>query len=205
MKDTKDRIFEKALQLFNDKGIEYVGMRELAEALDMRIGNITYYYPTKDDLVYAISVAYSELNNKVHKEHGIRSLHDLLSKYRQLFRNGIEYKALMLSMVHIMERNPLVAENYAGVGKSRMMSLNRDISSVAEAGYLKFGSEDDLWFLVSSMSLIARFWMSEASLSVKRQSMDRQMGHYLKLLAHLFRPYATRKGLKDIDVFLEEL
>jgi hypothetical protein len=32
-----------------------------------------------------------------------------------------------------------------------------------------------------------------------------QLGHYLKLLAFLFKPYATKKGLKDIDLFLAEL
>ena len=49
--ETEERIVTKALEMFNQSGVEYVGMRELAAALDMRVGNVTYYFPTKDDLV----------------------------------------------------------------------------------------------------------------------------------------------------------
>jgi hypothetical protein len=43
MKDkssVEQAIVDKALEMFNEKGVEYVGMRELAQSLDMRIGNL---------------------------------------------------------------------------------------------------------------------------------------------------------------------
>ena len=61
---TEKKIVETALKMFNESGIEYVGMRELAAALDMRIGNLTYYFPTKDDLVNRISLDLAEENNR---------------------------------------------------------------------------------------------------------------------------------------------
>ncbi|RYZ50620.1 MAG: TetR/AcrR family transcriptional regulator, partial [Chitinophagaceae bacterium] len=42
--NTKDKIRDKALELFNERGIEYVGLRELAALLNIRVGNITYYF-----------------------------------------------------------------------------------------------------------------------------------------------------------------
>ena len=47
---------DKALEWFNERGIEYVGLRELASVLNIRVSNISYYFPTKDDLVYALSL-----------------------------------------------------------------------------------------------------------------------------------------------------
>ena len=47
---TEEKILSKALELFNARGIEYVGLRELAGILEMRVSNITYYFPTKDEL-----------------------------------------------------------------------------------------------------------------------------------------------------------
>ena len=35
--NTKDKIRDKALEMFNERGIEYVGLRELAAILDMRV------------------------------------------------------------------------------------------------------------------------------------------------------------------------
>src|SRR6476660_9287329 len=63
--DTRSKIRDKALEMFNERGIEYVGLRELAGILDMRVSNITYYFPTKDDLVYEISMGLNQANSQV--------------------------------------------------------------------------------------------------------------------------------------------
>ncbi len=52
--NTREIILDKALKMFNERGIEYVGLRELAGVLGIRVSNITYYFPTKDDLVYQL-------------------------------------------------------------------------------------------------------------------------------------------------------
>ncbi|HEY1023812.1 MAG TPA: TetR family transcriptional regulator [Sphingobacteriaceae bacterium] len=44
-------IKDTALEMFNARGIENVGVREIGRQLDMSPGNISYYYPTKNDLV----------------------------------------------------------------------------------------------------------------------------------------------------------
>ena len=63
--NTREKILDKALEMFNERGIEYVGLRELAAILDIRVGNITYYFPTKDDLVYEISMGLNQANSAV--------------------------------------------------------------------------------------------------------------------------------------------
>ncbi|HWV31441.1 MAG TPA: hypothetical protein VN038_17405, partial [Dyadobacter sp.] len=59
--------------------------------------------------------------------------------------------------------------------------------------------------IISSNSLQSRFWLSEAVLTESRQNLSRQMTHYLRMKAHLFRPYTTKKGLEDIERFIGEL
>jgi len=61
---TRQKITQKALDLFNRHEIEYVGMRELAASLGMKIGNITYYFPTKDRLVNTLALELSALNRQ---------------------------------------------------------------------------------------------------------------------------------------------
>ena len=39
---TRERIIYKAIDLLNEKGIPNVSMREIADALDMSVGNVTY-------------------------------------------------------------------------------------------------------------------------------------------------------------------
>ncbi|OJV12726.1 MAG: TetR family transcriptional regulator [Dyadobacter sp. 50-39] len=206
MNATREKIIKRALELFNLKGIEYVGMRELAADLGMRIGNLTYYFPTKDDLVFTISQAYTESNSSIHSDFPVRSLYDFLHKNKLLFENGLKYQCLLLSMVHLMEQNSRIAANYQGkVMQNRMSSLTHDIELLEANEYLKFSCEDDKLLIISSNSLQSRFWLSEAVLTESRQNLALQMGHYLTMKAHLFRPYATKKGIKDIERFLLDL
>ena len=206
MNATQEKIINRALELFNLKGIEYVGMRELAADLGMRIGNLTYYFPTKDDLVFDISQAYTDSNSQIHKEIPINTLYDFLYKNKLLFENGLKYQCLLLSMVHLMEQNARIAANYKGsVMQSRISGLAHDIELLKENKYLKFSCEDDRLLLISSNSLQSRIWLSEAVLTESRQNLARQMTHYLRMKAHLFRPYATKKGLEDIARFITDL
>ena len=48
---TRERIIYKAIDLLNEKGIQNVSMREIADALDMSVGNVTYYFPRWNDLM----------------------------------------------------------------------------------------------------------------------------------------------------------
>ena len=54
MKDVRARILENARVLFNAKGCGRVSMRAVAESCDIAVGNLTYYFPHKEDLVRAI-------------------------------------------------------------------------------------------------------------------------------------------------------
>ena len=205
MIDTREKIIVKALALFNEQGIEYVGMRELAAALGMRIGNITYYFPTKDHLVFSLSERYTASNTAIHEAHTVVGLCDFLEKAEVLYTNSLRYRSLVLSMVHLMEQNRMMADQYEETKDVRKKGLARSIKTLVENKFLKAHTHEDQWFLVSSNSLINRFWMSEAAVSGKRHTVENQIGHYLKLLAMLFKPYATKKGLDDISRFLERL
>ena len=51
---TQMRIKLAAIRLFNEQGIEAVSLRDIATALDVAYGNLTYYYSTKKALVFAL-------------------------------------------------------------------------------------------------------------------------------------------------------
>ncbi|MBK7959190.1 MAG: TetR/AcrR family transcriptional regulator [Bacteroidetes bacterium] len=109
---TEERIIAKALEMFNLKGIEYVGMRELAAILDMRVSNITYYFPTKDDLVNRLSMDLNKLNSKYVKVQDDLTLAQFLMMFKQVFKNHIQYRCLLLSFVHLLEQNKKIAARY---------------------------------------------------------------------------------------------
>ena len=198
---TEKKIVLTALKMFNESGIEYVGMRELAAALGMRIGNLTYYFPTKDDLVNRISLDLAEENNKtiVTVEHvTMKTFFEMLQR---VFRNHIKYRCLMLSFVHVMQQNPIIAKRYSKIQSARNETWFKNIQALREEKYISADTKG-ADFLVSTIGLIARFWISEAAISFKGQSEEQQLQHYTRMIARIFLPYATAKGKRDLDELL---
>jgi len=197
----EQRIIDTALKLFNETGIEYVGMRELAAALDMRIGNLTYYFPTKDDIVNRISLELAEENNKTIVVKTEMTMDAFMEMLQHVFYNHIKYRYLMLSFVHLIERNPLIAKRYSKTQSERNATWTRNIQALIDSKNL-VADPAEVDFLTSTIALIARFWISEAVISFKGQHHDRQARHYLKMIARIFLPYATKKGKASLEAIL---
>ena len=50
-KDIKQLIFTTSKNLWYENGYENVNLRQIASACDIAIGNLTYYYPKKEDIL----------------------------------------------------------------------------------------------------------------------------------------------------------
>ena len=205
-KNTKEIILSQALKMFNEQGIEYVGMREIAKELDLRVGNVTYYFPTKDDLVMAITLELAEANNKVLETHESLTMAQFLDMYVDTFSNHYRYRCLFISFVHLLEQNPKIEQLYLPNQERRYKTIKRNLTYLRQNGFLeKQLDEHTIDFLVSAISLMVRFWLSEARIRFRDQGKKVLFKHYLELFARLMLPYATKEGKKEIHQFIEKL
>jgi AcrR family transcriptional regulator len=203
--NTRDKILDKALEMFNEQGIEYVGLRELAGLLDMRVSNITYYFPTKDDLVYQLSQELAKTNATVIIERENMTMNAFLIMLHKVFQNHVQFRCLLLSFVHLMEQNKLISASYKKTQSLRNATIKSNIEVLTASGYLTIKDEAEMDFLVSTIALISRFWISEAAISFRQLSSENQIRHYLTLITKLMLPYATAKAKKEIRDFLNDL
>ncbi|MBL7812779.1 MAG: TetR/AcrR family transcriptional regulator [Bacteroidetes bacterium] len=197
LETTEEKIVAKALEMFNEKGVEYVGMRELAAALGMRVSNITYYFPKKDDLVYRLSLDLNQANSKIVLDDSELTVASFLEKFQMVFRNHIQYRCLLLSFVHLMEQNPRMAERYKKTQNDRNSALRANIQTLISRGYVQPIGSQEAAFLVSAIALVARFWLSEARVSLQHLDSSAQIRHYVAMIGRLLAPYLTPTGLKQ--------
>jgi AcrR family transcriptional regulator len=196
--NTEEKIVAKALKMFNYKGIEYVGMRELAAELDIRVSNITYYFPTKDDLVDRISQDLNRLNSYIVMADESLTLKIFLHRFKLVFSNHLKYRCLLLSFVHLMKQNKKIAARYKKTQKNRHSALKSNITTLIKSGYLKNMSEGDISLTVSAIALIVRFWISEAAVSQRNSKPENQINHYISMIAWILGPYMKPKGKKEL-------
>ena len=123
----------------------------------------------------------------------------------KVFQNHLKFRCLMLSFVHLMQQNKRIADAYKETQKTRKNTIKTNLKVLTESGYLQVKDEAELEFLVTTLSLISRFWISEAVISFRNQTDDQQIRYYLNLVTTLFLPYSTTKGKKEIRLYLESL
>jgi AcrR family transcriptional regulator len=203
--NTKEKILDQALQMFNERGIEYVGLRELAAQLDMRVGNLTYYFPTKDDLVFALSQELTKANEAVFVAPDGLSMQAFLQLLYRVYQNQWRYRCLLLSFVHLTSQNQQIAEAYQQTQQKRGASLQRYLSVLEEGGFLKKGTSAQDGVLPGLLALVNRFWLSEAAISRRGQKPEEQMQYALNLVAGLLLPYTTEKGRRQVEEFRKGL
>lgn len=202
---TEEKILHKALEMFNERGVEYVGLRELAAHLDIRVSNITYYFPTKDDLVNQLSIELGKLNSKVMVADPNITVSGFLEMLRTVFYHHYKYRCLLVSFVHLMEQNKKIAARYRKTQADRNATLRMNLISLQNSGYLTIKEETDLQFLLSSIALVARFWISEARVSFSDLNTDQQVNHYLSLIGRMLMPHLSAKGKAELKTTLNEM
>lgn len=199
--NTREVIIAKALEMFNERGIEYVGLRELANTLGIRVSNITYYFPTKDDLVNELTLELNQANSALLAEGKELTMQSFLETMQGVFRNQIRFRSIILSIVHLMEHNKVISERHKQTQKDRNKALEGNLNALAGGGFLKFKDEQEVEMLAATVSLIARFWISEAAISYRQLSTEEQITHHLRLIARLLFPYTTAAGKREMEAF----
>ncbi len=60
----RERLIDGALQVFHAQGVESTTLADIASAAGVPIGNVYYYFKTKDDLIQAVIAAHAEEINR---------------------------------------------------------------------------------------------------------------------------------------------
>jgi AcrR family transcriptional regulator len=183
----RQRILTAALRLFNRDGVEYVGVREIAEALEMQAGHLTYYFPGKNDIVLALAQELGELNNRTVTAAETRTLDAFLARSEAVMRNQVKYRCLMLSMPHLLTHMPEIREHYRAVATRRSGDLRERIASLIDAGVVRALDEPTLDALVGCCALLGRAWLMDCVASGHTPST--RVPHYVSLLRSLLAPH----------------
>lgn len=204
---TKARILEVSLRLFNSEGLNQVGVRQIAKALGMSPGNLSYHFPRKEDLIFELIGQLSALNDQAYRDYfaGEPSLSRYLRTMQVVFNNQYNYRGLVLAgQRDVQNYLALVGYDYRNTELKRLQTLREILQNLIHNRQLD-QERTDLDFLINFLSLFARFWIQESLLSQRFTDARTTIHHYLKLLVKQFSLFATPSGIKEVDHFLSSL
>jgi AcrR family transcriptional regulator len=202
--ELRQRIVDRALELFNDYGLERVGMRELARDLQLSPGNLTYHFARKEDLILAIARRLSEANSQIYATHAQSpSFAQFLELFRRIFHNQYRFRCLPLNIVYLIEDYPSMAEQYRNTQTLRRSLLDEWLQQLQALGFLQADlAADQQQWLVSYCALVARFWLLEYWTGDRTRPVDEVIEYYLGQMASAFLPYASDVGRNELLPFL---
>ena len=124
MTDTKNRILEASLMLFNKEGTEAITVRHIAKELGISHGNLCYHFPTTDDLVTKLYFnLVEELDIQIKSMQDKASVSLIFDSEKTLFVLLYKYRFLMLNFVDIMRRLPEIRKHYQKLQDRRKLEF----------------------------------------------------------------------------------
>ncbi|MDF2694372.1 MAG: TetR family transcriptional regulator [Labilithrix sp.] len=209
MSDTRERIVDAAIQLFNARGVGAVTTNHVAAHLKISPGNLYYHFRNKEEIVRA---AFDRMNAEAEAvwqleeadEKSKRPAVDPMALQRMLVGNLKLYARYLFfarELPALLRSDPALHASYAAISAKRVEQLEAVMLPLVEAGLLRdVGDREDLRTLVESAWMVGLFCIPYAetldaapvgktSAKAQAERMHAAIERGALLVLHMFKPY----------------
>jgi AcrR family transcriptional regulator len=204
MKDTRRRILNLSLALFNERGLRQVGVRDIARALDLSPGNFVYYFATINHLVEALVREHFDAQDAVVQRELPPILEGFYAAVRTAMRNQVAYRFIFHSYVDSMRSSPELAALEKKREKRRRKNLDLVTDRCVESGLLDKKLLAERRERIRDMfTILLRGWLATSEFSDVRRTTEGSIAHHAKLAVALYEPCCTPRGRRQLERVME--
>jgi AcrR family transcriptional regulator len=209
MSNRSEEILEKALQLFNENDIDGVTTRDIAKALNISLGNLTYYFPTKNDIVFALTQNLGRTIDDALSNHKDRSKNILVDHYYQvelIFKTHFKFKFIMNKRYgEIISSFPEIQQFARDFLKIRFESWMVFHKQLVKEKLAKKELIDESNALNYILNILALYWHQEFLIYFPRISDKQKVDKALAIYFQAYKPYLTKNGIEVLTPLLKKL
>ena len=205
--DTKERIAQTAIRLFNERGTAAVSTNHIAEAAGISPGNLYYHFRNKEEIIRAIferMIASWEQVSALPQDHAL-PLTDLRRILEETFSVLWEYRFFYREFVALMRRDPELGRRYRDVRERGLANTQILLKNFVEGGVLR-EPEDPTAVprLATIFWLITEFWLPFAEMGEETVGPER-LREGVELLMQVLRPYMAEEAVAEHGSAREEV
>ena len=199
MKDTKRKIIQATIDLFNEHGCTNVSLPQIARHLSISLGNLTYHFPKKDQLMWSVYDTFrADLADITSEYQSMVDLEDIDRQLREFYHFQKKYRFFYLDPLAMNRSYPEIAKDHHPYVEGHIQGVFNYFIYNVGSGNLK--SVDD----ISDYKRLAhRFWMTAAFWPMQL-AFRGKIGNQKEMLAsvwELIAPYFTKKGKEKYKHF----
>ncbi|HEU0153585.1 MULTISPECIES: TetR/AcrR family transcriptional regulator [Arenimonas] len=163
-RQTRQRILDTALRMFNQQGEPNVTTNHIADELEISPGNLYYHFRNKDDIIEQLFQRYEERMDTalVSPDSRLRDLEDIWLQLHLVFECIWEYRFLYRDLVDILSRNRRLRLRFARILKRAADGASSGMKGLVQAGVMR-ASAAEVEATATNILVIATFWMNYAS------------------------------------------
>ncbi|MBB6372463.1 TetR/AcrR family transcriptional regulator [Chryseobacterium shigense] len=196
---TKDKILEKAMELFNENGYNNITTRHIAAELNMSPGNLHYHFKHSEDI---IKILFSELVlkmdvilNNLHKTEN-KTLEDLYYFTFSTYEVFYSFRFIFMNFFDILKHIPAIESQYESINESRKDEFQMIFKGFQKNNIFRDDIPDFiLRGLTTQIFIIADNWIIHNSLAFKFEK-DKAVEYYALIQMNLFYPLLTAEQQK---------
>lgn len=188
----RDKIIDKSIELFNEKGYANVKMRTISEELNISLGNLTYHFKRKKDLMLsAIEKQYEEYKSLNFSTDV--SMEELNQQFISFDAFRKKYFFYFYSFTELSKEYPEISKLQIDVVNEFYTYYNDLFSNFIKKGIMKkelyAGQYEDL----STSLLLLNMYGAQEIILLKKFVKNEK--NYLSILWSLILPNLTSKGM----------
>ena len=163
-RQTRQRILDASLVMFNAQGEPNVTTNHIADELEISPGNLYYHFRNKDDIIEQLFGGYEQRMDAAltAPEGRLPGLEDVWLQLHLVFECIWDYRFLYRDLVDILTRNRRLRLRFARILKRADEQAHQVMRGLVQAGVMR-ASADELDAAATNVLVIATFWMNYAA------------------------------------------
>ena len=197
--NTRQRILEASLRCFNERGYAATSIAEIATAAGIAKGNLTYYFPTKRDLVVEFARrARAQRHENRSKPRGGHLADEYLAIVHTAMEQARVFRFLMRDRVQFQPSSKTRRPDPEAAAEIEL--LRELLVRMQKEGMLRQGLGAELSSLARSAWMVSRFWIDhldhhEGRTDVGWIEIESGMRHHFAIL----QPCLTASARRDFE------
>lgn len=195
----KEKILIKAIEMFNEKGISSTSPNQIADALNISTGNLTYHFKTKAVLVRKVYEKMHADSIDIIKLTGYLTLDDfrkIMIGFREFMK---KHNFFFQDLFFIINHYPEVGKLYEETNLMRLKQGRSLFEYYVETGrMIPEEAGINYNFLTHNVWMVGAFWNLQSKIYTPGAIFSKPMD-MVEMTWYMLLPYLTQKGKEEYN------
>lgn len=200
MQKTKLKIINTTINLFNQHGFANVSLPRIAKEMSISLGNLTYHFPKKDQLIMAIyDIILTDLKaiTTVYQTPiaiGIENLLEFDGQFKAFYDFQQKYRFFYLDLLELERAYPVLEAQHQAHIQNKIEELHQYFLFNIQTGDM-LNKPEAYSFLAQQVWMTVVFWPMQSAV----RGVENSKAKMVETGWFLLSPYLTEKGKATLE------